>query len=637
MRFKPDRCAHCGGPPRIFDSDYGLTLEGKMASWETFFFCSDGCFESEINRHMPADLALGKTPSEDREYKSLVEKYNDTRRRWYPAGRLYSNAELEDLRQFDEFTESTIARYQDDWINRRNAAFRHALRELSDIWFANEQQELRKQKEERALEAAEAEALIELIKSRPIPDSYRAEHTHILGPSGSGKTTLLQQMILADLAKDDPPGMVIIDPKGLMVERLQSLDVFNPDTGRLKDRLIVIDPTYDPPPALNMFHAAARWNQIWSAEQRRRIETQAISTFAFIFSSTGSPLTDKQATPFGFAVRLMFGMESNIHSLIDLMDDPTRTDDPKGQPYSQCRFAPFIGRLDATSERFFRNEFFSANYRETRQQIKARIYGVLQHPEFVRMFEARERKLDMLDCLQNKSIVLVNTGMNTLGSDASQLLGRYMISLTLNAAYARFTLPRNEWHQAHLIIDEFQEFADEEKTPELLRLAREYNLAVTMAHQEMHGSGMTEKIRSAVSTNTTIKYASSPEGVDLSYVARDLRCEPSFLTAQSKTSTEARFACFVRGFTQHPFVHAAPFGEIDRQPQMSREALGRMLRANAERLSLQELPSKPLPQAFQPSQTPLSSEPERAPATPPVRKAKPPPAEDDNTVVSTDW
>jgi hypothetical protein len=333
----------------------------------------------------------------------------------------------------------------------------------------------------------------------------------------------------------------------------------------------------------------------------------------------------------------MFGMESNIHTLIDLMDDPTRTDDPKGQPYSQCRFAPFIGRLDATSERFFRNEFFSSNYRETRQQIKARIYGVLQHPEFVRMFEARERKLDMLDCLQGKSIVLVNTGMNTLGSDASQLLGRYMISLTLNAAYARFTIPRNEWHQAHLIIDEFQEFADEEKTPELLRLAREYNLAVTMAHQEMHGSGMTEKIRSAVSTNTTIKYASSPEGVDLSYVARDLRCEQEFLTAQSKTATEARFACFVRGLVQHPFVHSAPFGEIDRQPQMSREALERMLRANAERLSLQELPSKPLPAAFQPPPTPLPSEPERAPATAPVRKAKPPPVDDDGSIVSTDW
>ena len=114
--------------------------------------------------------------------------------------------------------------------------------------------------------------------------------------------------------------MVIIDPKGLMVERLQSLDVFNPDTGRLKDRLIIVDPTSDPPPALNMFHAASKWNQIWSDDQRRRIENQAIGTFAFVFFEYRLYATDKQKTAFS-AVRLMFGMESTILTLVDLMDD----------------------------------------------------------------------------------------------------------------------------------------------------------------------------------------------------------------------------------------------------------------------------------------------------------------------------
>jgi energy-coupling factor transporter ATP-binding protein EcfA2 len=540
MKFDTDRCVECS---QLFQSRV------RIEPTDPFAFCSEECKYKALKRTLP----------------ELI-----------PAD--LQHPELQGV------------------IHRHLAAYRSK-------WFAEvayrSQQEANKLAEANRAREAEERAFQQLLVPRPIPEKFRSEHTHILGPSGSGKTTLIQQLILADLAKDDPPGMVVIDPKGLMVERLQKLHVFNPDNGRLSDRLIILDPTFSPPPALNMFHAASRWNRMWSDEQRRRIETQVINTFAFIFSSTGSKLTDKQSVPFSYAIRLMFGMESNIHTLIDLMDDPTKTDDPKGPPYSQCRFAPFIGRLDTTSERFFRNEFFSSNYRETRQQIKARIYGVLQHPEFVRMFEARERRLDMFDCLQNKSIVLVNTGLNTMGSDASQLLGRYMIALTLNAAFARFTIPREEWHQAHLIIDEFQEFADEEKTPELLRLAREYNLGVTLAHQEMHGAGMTEKIRSAISTNTSIKYASSPEGVDLSYVARDLRCEPSFLTAQSRTATEARFACFVRGLTQHPFVHTAPLGEIDRQPQMSKEAEARMLRANAERLSLQELPSKPLPPSLQ--------------------------------------
>lgn len=458
--------------------------------------------------------------------------------------------------------------------------------------------------------------LLQMPAPFSIPEiPYRQEHTHILGPSGSGKTTLIQQLVLGDLAKADPPGMVIIDPKGLLTERIQSLDVFNPDTGRLKDRLVIVDPTHNPPPALNMFHAASKWSRLWSDDERRRIENQAIGTFAFVFSSTGSKLTDKQATPFGYAVRLMFHMESTIHTLVDLMDDPTRTDEKKGPTLAESRFAPFIGRLDDVSRRFFQTEFFSSNYRETRQQIKARIYGVLQHPEFLRMFEARERKLDMFDCLQNRSIVLVNTAMNTMGSDASQLLGRYVIALTLNAAFARFTIPREQWYQAHLIIDEFQEFADDEKTPELLRLAREYKLAVTLAHQEMHGSGMTEKVRSAVSTNTTVKYASRPEGVDINYVARDMRCDPSFLTKQTKTATHARFACFVRGLLDHPISLTIPFGGIGHEPQMSKESHRRLLKANAALLSspkqetkLENKRPQPQPQSTPPPVTDTHSD-----------------------------
>jgi ABC-type cobalamin/Fe3+-siderophores transport system ATPase subunit len=55
---------------------------------------------------------------------------------------------------------------------------------------------------------------------------FATEVTRILGPGGSGKTSLNQKLVLEDLAKSDPSGMVFIDPKGLMVERLQSLDAF---------------------------------------------------------------------------------------------------------------------------------------------------------------------------------------------------------------------------------------------------------------------------------------------------------------------------------------------------------------------------------------------------------------------------
>ena len=152
------------------------------------------------------------------------------------------------------------------------------------------------------------------------------------------------------------------------------------------------------------------------------------------------------------------------------------------------RFYPHmqkLGERDAGARRFFENDFYTTGFSETRQQIKTRLYEILSKPELMEMFAAGQNKLSIFDCLQQRKMVLINTAMPQLGSKASQLLGRYFIAATLNAAFARAAIPKSQWTPAFLIIDEFQDFADEAKTPELLRLAREYNLGVIIAHQNM--------------------------------------------------------------------------------------------------------------------------------------------------------
>ena len=116
-----------------------------------------------------------------------------------------------------------------------------------------------------------------------IPAEARKEHTLVVGGAGAGKTTLLQQLILDDLAQPDPPPMVIVDPKGLLVDRISKLDVFNPDNGRLKDRLVVFDP--DDQPSLNMFDAGQS-----TPETRQPIQNQIIGT-----SATYSRLEDSNS------------------------------------------------------------------------------------------------------------------------------------------------------------------------------------------------------------------------------------------------------------------------------------------------------------------------------------------------------
>src|ERR1041385_4650234 len=155
-----------------------------------------------------------------------------------------------------------------------------------------------------------------MLAPRPIPTKLRLEHVHILGPSGSGKTTLLQNLFLEDLIesrknsadlilKDAPPAYIIIDPKGLMVDRLSKLTLFSEEQ-YYKDKLVIIDPL--DAPQLSLFKTL------------ERDPAQLISDFSYIFSTTKQKLTGKQASCFGFCARLLFNVpNANLETLLDLL------------------------------------------------------------------------------------------------------------------------------------------------------------------------------------------------------------------------------------------------------------------------------------------------------------------------------
>jgi len=542
MYFNPGRCQVCNG---VFVDDKKWT--------QGMGICSQHCYERAIRPYLPR----GHKFDDKWDYENTTESWAD----WAKRHRETEYAALQEFRR----------RYHAEDMQRIDDHRAEHTRKTQE--FVEDM--LAKQNLRMAELVASLPKFDRLEKPMDLPDETRFEHTQILGPSGSGKTTLIQQIILEDLHKPNPPAIVIIDPKGLMVERLSRLAIF--DT-RLKDRLVILRPTDTP--ALNMFHAAWRWNRMYSDQTKRQIEQQTISNFSYIFSTLDASLTQKMSVPFLFCAKLMFGMDgATINDFFDLIDDPARS-------YEQSRFKPSMDRLDDIARRFFQRDFYESNFRETRSSIKNRLYSIMHRPEFVEMFSTPVRKFDMFQALQQRKIVLVDTQMSLLGSESSSLFGRYIISLTLNAAYERFAIPRKEWNPAYLIIDEFQHFADEIKTPEMLRLAREYNLGITVAVQDMHGKPFSDSLRTAVSTNTSIKYASSPEGVDLAYAARDLRCEQDWLRQRTKTPTHAQFACFVRGHTEHPNVLTIPFGAIENEPQMSDEAHRALLERNLKAVTV---------------------------------------------------
>lgn len=459
-----------------------------------------------------------------------------------------------------------------------------------------------------------------------LTDDIKFEHTWCLAAAGAGKTTLILNEIVANLRRDNPPAMVVLDPKGTITPQLSRLAVF---AGKHRDRLIIVDPTdVTAPPAINMFHPGnAKRFRMYAEGQRRQVENQAITLFSYVFASRGNALTPQQATCFNYLVRLLFSIDgANIHTILDIINDQLFE---KQASIDKSPWKPFIERQQPIAQRWFRDQYYN-HLVETRKGIATRLYGLLEKPELEAAFSARERKLDMFDALQTGKTVIVNLPKALLGQEGMELFGRYIIALTLASAFERITIPdRTQWHPAFLYIDEFQEFADETKSAELLQLAREFRLGVLVAHQDIT-SQLTESLRSALATNTTTKYVSSLGGLDANFMAREMNCDADFFQRAVKTSTHARFASYVRGLTPQPVIFEVPFRAVENEPQMTAEQYAQLLERNRayitepredRTLGIASLPaSKPReadpPKAADPEATATSSPHDKDPGEP---------------------
>ena len=396
-----------------------------------------------------------------------------------------------------------------------------------------------------------------------IDERSRMEHWHLVAGSGHGKTQTLQHVIMGDLQTDPPPSLIIIDSQGDMLKKIERLALFEDS-----DRLIVIDPEDDLSPALNMFDVKTARLQTYSRSVREQVEAGIIELFNYVFGALASELTAKQGTAFAYITRLMLAIPgATIHTFRELME----TSDPSA-------FAPYIARLDPTSRAFFDNQFFNRGaFGETRQQIARRLYTVLQVPAFERMFASPVNRLDMFSAMQGRKVVLVNTSKALLKTDASALFGRYMIALTLNAAFERVAVREHDRVPAYLIIDEAADYFDA-TLERLLAQARKFNLGVLFAHQHM--DQLSPALRSAVAANTSIKMAGGVSDHDARLLAPDMRTSPDFIGATRKRAKSTEFACYVRNLTDGAVRITVPFGTLEDAPRMSRAAHGELRARN---------------------------------------------------------
>jgi len=226
----------------------------------------------------------------------------------------------------------------------------------------------------------------------------------------------------------------------------------------------------------------------------------------------------------------------------------------------QSAFADAIADLDEVPRTFFQSQFFSPNFRPTRDAVQSRLLAVLENTTFDRMFSAPRMSFDAAQCIADRKIVLINTDRALLGDDGSAILGRFFIAQCLAAALSRASLPPEERHLALLVVDEAKDYFDA-KTEKILSDARQFGLGLLFATQFVEQ--LPDGVRRAMYNNTRIKMA-GPIETETRSLATAMRTTPDFLLSmQARDHQYAEFAVHVRGVTSSALKLTVPYGTVE--------------------------------------------------------------------------
>ncbi|WP_035648677.1 type IV secretory system conjugative DNA transfer family protein [Bradyrhizobium sp. ORS 285] len=427
-----------------------------------------------------------------------------------------------------------------------------------------------------------------------VPERTRFEHTHVLGGTGHGKTTLLTQRFIEDVFDPRQPAIIVIDGKGTWAPALQRLKIFGPAREQSK-RLIFINPKDPQPPALNMFSLPNVPGGI-----RASMIDSVTENLAYIFGSRDFELSAKQRTAFTYCAQLLFALDETptIETLLDLMQDqPEKT----GGIRQTSRFKPALEKQERLFRRFFDDLFYHpTEYGETRRQIQNRIHDLLSSPAFARMLTRQENTLDMFDVMQSGKILIVDASPGAVGEKAASAFGRYFIASALSAARARVEVPQSTWRPCWLYVDEAQLFVDEERTQPLLQQARGFNLGVILAHQKL--MDLSPQVRATFASNTSIKYCGTRSADDARDMAKEMRCDASFILSQPRGS----FATYIGGYTPRALSTSYPGGIIENIDTMSDAEYAQLVARNRATMSPRQSTyrGRPAPSARQPVPSP---------------------------------
>ena len=390
-----------------------------------------------------------------------------------------------------------------------------------------------------------------------IPQAVRSAHHWIVAGSGAGKTNALQYFIAKDLERAirGECSVVVLDSQHQLIERLWSLKLFAPGQ-KLGGKLCLLDAAdVEYPIAVNLFDMKLDCLASLSMLERERLTNSALEMYDFIIGSLlQSEMTSRQSTLFRFVTRALFAIpDATIHTFHDILQNG-----PK-------KYQNYIDMLDDTTRQFFASDFNNPQFKQTKEQVIARLWAVLGNRTFLRMFSSARSKVDFFAEINTPGkVILINAEKGLLKEEGTELFGRFFLALINQAAAQRANLPPERRLPCYVYVDECHNYIrNDPKIQVILAESRQQNVGVILAHQYL---GQIEPaVLRALNANTSIKMAARLEGADRAAMARDMNTVPDFIRDQKTGS----FAAFVRGETSSAISMHFPLNALSRFEGMS--------------------------------------------------------------------
>jgi hypothetical protein len=127
-------------------------------------------------------------------------------------------------------------------------------------------------------------------------------------------------------------------------------------------------------------------------------------------------------------------------------------------------------------------EEFPSYSKATIGAVQRRLSRVLYTPVVRNILSQKESKLDFLEIMDRKKILLCNLSKGNIGQDNSDLFGQLLMSKIQISSMARADRTMEERQPFYLYVDEFQNFVTS-SFEEILSEARKYQLCLILANQ----------------------------------------------------------------------------------------------------------------------------------------------------------